>query len=219
MGNKNILIVDDHPPTCMGLKILLSEIDDFNIIDINNCYADTIKTLKNSKVDLMLLDNYLPDANGIDVIPEILSISKKTRVAIYSSDVETNLVLSAFKNGASAYISKRTFGTKLVSGIKSIFDEGYYLDNSVGKLLLDKLLKNDFIAESKPALDALTKREQEIIELISKGHNTRRISDELFISRKTVENHRLNIMNKLQIKSSMELYLFANNNINPTLSS
>ncbi|MBE9545396.1 MAG: response regulator transcription factor, partial [Proteobacteria bacterium] len=159
------------------------------------------------KPDLVLLDMALPDIRGLVLIGDILKFSSKTRILVVSMHSKIDYIVKSFQSGAMGYLAKESAADMLLEGIEYVLKGHYFMDTSVSHKVINKLigLPKKQIAVTGSAYDLLTAREQEVMILLAEGLSTSRVADKLFISPKTVENHRHNIMRKLDLHSIVEL--------------
>ncbi len=208
---KTVMIVDDHPLFREGLKSILSRHAKFEIIAEAENGSIGISYAKKMKPELIIMDLSLPDKFGIEVTREIMAKLPGTCIMILSMHSNIDYVTEAFKAGAKGYLVKESAAEKLVEGLDSISQGEYFLDTS----LSPQVVKNLIASEDKEAkirdtgYGSLTPREQEIMRLVAEGLSSKAIAEKLFISPKTVENHRTNIMNKLDVHSVLELVRYA----------
>ncbi len=188
----NIAITDDHPLLSEGLKNILSQETDLDII---GCYPDaaTLKeALKNTQIDILLLDINLTDCNGLDLINPLLKKYKNLKIIMLSVHNEFAVINSAFKEGAHAYIQKNASIDEILLGIKYILEGKKFLCKQTQQII-DK--KNSYELKSVPKL---TRREKEILSEAALGLTTIQIAEKLFISPHTVESHRKNLIEKFK---------------------
>jgi DNA-binding NarL/FixJ family response regulator len=208
---KTILIVDDHPLFREGLKALIGSHSGFEVVGEAENGKQGIQKAKKLRPDLVIMDLSLPDQSGIDVTHRIRSMLSETRIMILSMHSQIENITKAFQAGAYGYVVKESAAERLFECLKAIAKGDYFLDAS----LSHKVVKNLIEADKKEAkitdssYNTLTPREQQIMGLIAEGLSTKDIADQLFISPKTVENHRSNIMNKLDLHNTMELVRYA----------
>jgi DNA-binding NarL/FixJ family response regulator len=208
---KTLIIVDDHSLFREGLKAILERNPGYEVIAEAGSGREAIRLIRQLKPDLALVDMSLPDQNGIELTAEILRISPGTRIMIVSMHHKIDYIVKAFQAGAAGYVVKESASAKLLQGVETVLKGDYYLDASVSQQVVKKLagLHKKDLEVSDEVYNALTLREQEVMLLVAEGLSTRAISERLFISPKTVENHRSNIMNKLGLHSSIELARYA----------
>ena len=207
----NILIIDDHPLFREGLKAIVERDNRFQVVGEAGTGRQGLRKAKQLKPDLAVIDISLPDINGIQVTSEMRSLLPATRVMIVSMHSKIDYIAEAFQAGATGYVAKDSASDRLVQGLESVLKGEYYLDSSVSHQVVEKLMKLP-VREAKitdAEYGALTPREQEVMRLLAEGSAPKEIADKLCISPKTVENHRANIMKKLDIHSTMELVRYA----------
>jgi len=208
---KSILIVDDHPLVREGLKVILARSAKFEVAGEAGAAAEGFRMAAKFKPDLVLVDISLPDGSGIDLTRRIKSALPETGILIVSMHSKIDYVTEAFKAGASGYMVKESAPEGLIPALESIAKGEYYLDTPLSHPVIKKLIKSPekdrAIADS--AYKSLTTREQQIMQMLAKDFPVKEIAAQLFISSKTVENHRTNIKEKLGVKSTIELARFA----------
>jgi DNA-binding NarL/FixJ family response regulator len=208
---KTILIVDDHPLVREGLVSILKPAAGYEVVGQAGTARDAIRMVKNLKPDLVLLDMLLPDKSGIEVSREIRNISPPTRIMIISMHSKVDYIVKAFEAGATGYMAKESATERLLQGIEDVLNGEYFMDGSVSHKVVEKLMQTPE-KEMKirdEAYETLTPREQEIMVLLAEGYSAKETAAKLFISPKTVENHRTSIMNKLGLHSTLELVRYA----------
>ena len=161
--------------------------------------------------ELVLMDISLPDQSGIDLTREIRSHLPQTRILIVSMHSKIDYIAEAFQAGATGYIVKESASERLLHALEYISRGDYFLDSSVSHKVVKRLMESSTKLEkiTDATYGTLTPREQEVIRLLAEGLSTKKIAEKLFISPKTVENHRSNIMNKLDLHSTHELVRYA----------
>jgi DNA-binding NarL/FixJ family response regulator len=208
---KTILIVDDHPLFREGLKLLISRNPKFEVVAEAGNEREGLQMSKRLKPDLAIVDISLPDKSGIDLTRSIRSLLPGTRVMIVSMHSKIDYITEAFQAGASGYVVKESATDRLVQGLEAVSKGEYFLDTSLSHKVVKKLMQ--FPEKEAKITDAryetLTRREQQVMRLLAEGLSAKEIAEKLFISPKTVENHRANIMNKLDLHSNMELVRYA----------
>lgn len=202
----NIAIIDDHPIVVEGFSLLLSDSYKFNIIATFNKGLEILEFDKINEIDIILLDVFLPDINGIDLCKIIKEKHPTIIILGMSSQSERSLVMQMMQNGANGYLLKSAASKEFYDCIeKAILGEIVFSQE-----VKDIISKPD-VADFKK-LPSLTKREKEILKLISEGKSTKEMAENLFLSFLTVQNHRQNILNKLQVKNVAQLLAVAQKN-------
>jgi len=208
---KKILLVDDHPLFREGLKAIISRKSQYEIIGEAGNAKEAMDLVRKLTPDLILLDIALPDQNGIVLTREILKVLPKTRILIVSMHTQIDYILKTFQAGASGYVVKESASEKLLQGMECVLQGETFMDSSVSQNILKKLIK---VPEKKgktpeTRYDTLSPREQEIMVLLVEGKSAKQIAEKLCISAKTAENHRSNILQKLELHSTIELLRYA----------
>jgi DNA-binding NarL/FixJ family response regulator len=208
---KRIIIIDDHPLFREGIKTILNRKPKYEVVGETSTGREGLQMINNLKPDVVLLDLSLPDMRGINLIGDIIKSSVKTGILIVSMHSNIDYIVKSFQYGAMGYIVKESAADTLLSAIDQIINGHYYMDVSVSQKVVQKLagLPAKKSISAKPRYDALTSREQEVMAMLVEGMAPSQIAEKLFISPKTAENHRSNIMRKLGLHSTIELVRYA----------
>ena len=208
---KTILIIDDHPLLREGLKAIIGRNRRFEVVGEAGNGRDGLQMVRELKPDLALVDMSLPDYSGIQLTHELKNISPKTRVLIITMHSKIDYIVRAFQAGATGYVVKESASERLLQGIDTVLKGEYFMDSSVSHKVIEKLMEfpEKEFKITDASYDTLTRREQEIMVLLVQGLSNKQIAQKLFISPKTVENHRSNILRKLDLHSTLELVRYA----------
>jgi DNA-binding NarL/FixJ family response regulator len=208
---KSILIIDDHPLFREGLKSIIARDKLFTVVGEAGDARKGLEELKKLQPDLVIVDISLPDKSGIEVTRAIRSRFPQIRIIIVSMHSKIDYIVEAFQAGATGYIVKESASDRLILGLETVLSGEYFLDSSISHAVVEKLLKAP-VAESRVEdadYGSLTPREQEVMRLLAEGFAVREIAEKLYISPKTVENHRSNLMRKLGLRNAIELARYA----------
>lgn len=202
---KRILLIDDHPLYRDGLKARLTARPDITVVGEAGTCAQGLALFQKTSPDLAIIDITLPDGSGIELTRQLRSERPEAAILILSMHTKIDFIAAAFQAGASGYMSKESGGEGIMHALDTILGGGQYLDGSLSPSVLRRLSS---VSERKAkSVDAsygsLSPREQQIMRLLAEGLTPDEIAAKLFVSRKTVLNHRYAIMTKLGIKSPM----------------
>ena len=206
-----ILIIDDHPLFREGIKTIISRNSRFDIVAEAGNGQEGLDKIIEHKPDVAVVDISLPDTTGMELSRKIRNQSRNTRIMILSMHSKIDYIVEAFQAGATGYVVKESAAERLSQGLEAVASGEYYLDSSISQEVVAKLMQSP-VKEAKVSdsgYGKLSAREQEIMRLLAEGATKSAIADQLCISIKTVENHRTNIMRKLDIHSAMELVRYA----------
>ena len=206
---KRIVIAEDHTILREGLRALLSSDPDFDVVGEAEDGRDAIQCVQNLTPDLVLMDLSLPRMNGLDAIKEIKRRSPKTKVLALTVHRTEEYILATLRAGADGYALKDATHAELVMGIKTVLRGKRYLSPGVSDKVIQGYLEGRKTLRTATPWDTLTQREREILKLIGEGYKNREIADYLYVSVKTVEKHRANLMKKLDLHNSSALTAFA----------
>jgi DNA-binding NarL/FixJ family response regulator len=202
-----VLIIDDHPLFREGLKAIIGREPRYRLVGEADTARAGIHLATESRPDVIIVDVSLPDKNGIELTRDLAKLLPESRVLIISMHSKITYIATAFQAGARGYLVKESASDGLLKGLAAVARGELFLDSSLSSQVVENLLQ---ISVTSPAPAAsphprLTPREQEVMRLLAEGFTTREIAKRLFISPKTVENHRANIMKKLDLRTTIDL--------------
>ena len=205
---KRIVIVDDHPLFRKGLEQLIHSEDGFAVCGEANNAPEAMDVIRKLNPDLAIVDLSLPGANGIELIKNIRAEFSKLPILVLSRHDESLYALRALRAGAEGYVMKHEAMTNVIQAIREVFNGRPYLSPAMAAQVITKFAHRQAEGEAD-AVERLSDRELEILELIGKGNDVRQIAKALHLSPKTVETHRSHIKDKLDLKNSREVARFA----------
>lgn len=199
----NVFIVDDHPMVVAGLHSLLNQLENLEVAgSVSNAF-EAIPFLKNNEVDIILLDINLPDISGIDLCKKIHKEFPQIKIIGISTFSERSYISRMIENGASGYLIKSASKEEIAEAVNTVLEGKMYLSVS-----MEHIAKPLSILSSGN-LPSLTRREKEILQLISEGLTNNQIAEKLFISPLTVDSHRKNLLTKSNAHNTASLIRFA----------
>lgn len=206
----SIVVADDHKLTADGIRGLLTRETDGSIRAVCAESAEILPALRKHTPDILTLDLSLPGLSGLDVLPKVSTVSSNTKTIIYTGYDTEEYVIRAFQLGAAGYVLKSDAPAELAKAIKHAIKGKRYLSSSLPDDLLDRIDTDSPKAYDR--FDELTKRETEVLNLVVKGLTSAKIGEQLFISKRTVDKHRQNIMSKLNVSRTTELIRLVSEN-------
>ena len=198
-----ILIVDDHPMMRQGLAQLIANEPDLRVLSEADTGGAALDIVLHEKVDLILLDISLPDKNGLEVIKDIHVQKPELPILVVSMHDEAVYTERVLRAGARGYIMKQEGGKKLLDAVRQVLGGHIYVSEKMSAQILENFSGRR--AESSSPVEKLSDREFEVFQLIGQGRGTRDIAEHLHLSVKTVEVHRANIKQKLNLKTATDL--------------
>jgi len=208
-NKKRIVIAEDHTILRDGLKALISSEPNLEIVGEASDGLEAIKVINEVKPDLVLMDLSMPRLNGIDAIRDIKRMSPETMVLVLTVHKTEEYVLESLKAGANGYLLKESTHAELINAIFHVVEGKPYLSPGISDKVITGYLSGKETHRVNSVFDTLTIREKEILKLVAEGYKNKEIADYLFISVKTVEKHRNNLMKKLDLHSASALTSFA----------
>lgn len=207
-----VIIADDHQIVVDGLASILMDEKYIEVVGVTTNGSEVLTLLKDNKVDIAILDIEMPGKSGVELSEIIVKDYPETEVLILSMYKNSDIVQRIISSGAKGYILKNRGSEELVKAIKYIHKGQSYIGQEITDVLIDAL-KESKKKETTPEIQ-LTKREKEVLSLISKGLSSNKISEKLFIATSTVDTHRRNLIDKIDVSNSKELIIYVLNNPN-----
>ena len=207
----SILLADDHTMFRRGVRRIIQSISDTEVVGEASDGFELLELLKKTTPQLVIMDISMPNLRGLEATREIKIINPVVKVLILTMHKDKEYLYHAFSAGAEGYLLKEDADSELISAIDTLRRGGTYISP-----LLSSQLADLFMQKSRPGAEQLTSpgellttREREIIKLIAEGKSSKEVADLLFISNRTVQHHRANIMRKLSIKKTADLVKYA----------
>lgn len=207
--NVRLVLADDHAMMREGLKSLIAKEPDFSVVGEADNGKATLDLARKSGAHVVIMDVAMPDLNGIEATRKLLAANPNIKVVALSGHSNREFVREMLKAGASAYVLKSRAYEELVRAIREVVKGKKYLSPDVAQGVVDEYVEISSSMSGNPAFVVLTDREREALQLIAEGKSTKEVSDSLSVSVKTVETHRRNIMEKLNLHSVAELTKYA----------
>ena len=205
-----VLLVDDHAVVRSGLRVLLESENDFQIVGETGDGLEALRLLEKLNPQIMILDLMIPSLSGIEVARQTARVSPQTRILVFSMHDNEGYVLEALRAGASGYAGKDTKTSEIVGAVRAVAAGRRYLSPPLTEFAIEAYMQK---AQTTPpreiSYDTLTTREREVLQLAAEGHTAAKIGARLFISPRTVEIHRANLMRKLSLHNQADLFRYA----------
>jgi two-component system response regulator NreC len=205
----HVVIAEDYTILREGLRALLSSHPEFEIVGEAEDGREAIRCSERLKPHLVLMDLSMPRMNGMDAIREVKKRCPGTKVLVLTVHRNEEYILATFKAGADGYALKDSTHAELMMAIKSVLDGKQYISPGISEKVIEGYLEGRKTLKTRTSWDTLTLREREILKLIAEGYKNKEIAEDLCISPKTVEKHRANLMQKLDLHSTSALTALA----------
>lgn len=200
----NIVLADDHQVVLDGIKVLLMGLSNIQVVGTANNGDELMALLPTVDTDLVILDVVMPGKSGIELLPELKKVYDGLRVIIFTGNAPEDSYLAAVEAGADGILPKNATREELVTAIETVMGGKPYFTEAVNQLLYTKFLQKDKTEEQ-----AFSEREIEIIQQFADGKSYKEIGESLFISRHTVESHKVRILKKMGVKTVIEMVKYA----------
>lgn len=203
-----VVLADDHPVVRVGLRALIEDVQGLRVVGEAGDGLEAVEMVEELRPDVLVLDLMMPGLGGLEVIRRVRAISPGTRIVVLSLYSDEPYVVEALRSGACGYVVKEASASELVRAIQEVCDGRYYLSSQLAQRAIEVYLQTS-AADAHDPYTALTRREREVLHMTAQGLSTAEIAARLYISRRTVENHRVSLMRKLGLKTRAQLIRFA----------
>lgn len=204
-----IVLVDDHSVVRKGVRALLEQEADLDVIGEAGNGLDAIEMVNKLKPDLVVLDLMMPGIHGLEVARRIIQEHAGIHVIVLSMHNDEGYVLAALRHGVSGYVLKETTEEQIVEAIRKVSQGERYLSPPISERAIEAYIQRAREGQVSDPYETLTNREREVMQLSAQGLSNPEIATQLFISPRTVETHRANLMHKLGLASQTDLIRFA----------
>ncbi|WP_367390419.1 response regulator [Lewinella sp. LCG006] len=211
MSPIKVALVDDQTLFLKGLRLILEEYPEIDIVIEANNGQDFLTAVAKEEPHVVLLDLKMPGMDGIEVAEKLKTIAPEVKIILLTMHDDEHFIHHVLSLGANGYLLKNEEPAILREAIQKVMTQEYYLNDYVAKALLSNIKKKDTYSsdQAKDALFTLTPREKEILQLICEEHTTGEIAQQLFISKRTVEGHRQNLLDKTGVRNTAGLVIYA----------
>lgn len=210
MNRIKISIFDNLPIIREGLKNIINSQSEFEFVDEFIDFQNIFKKLKSSSIDILIIDFQESSKYGVEIFRKLHNQFMDLKIIVFSTVEREDVIFNALKYGVKGYLTKNSNHNEIVEAINSVFFDKEYFSEPISNIILKSFIKQikygEEISEKKPR--NLTKREIQILRLVCEGLTNQQIADGLFISIRTVEAHKNNIMQKLELKTTADLVKF-----------
>ena len=203
-----VILADDHTLVRAGIRALLEKLPQVEVIGEAEDGRAVLELVRQHRPDIVLMDIGMPGLNGLETTERLSKESPETRVIILSMHHNEEYVRRAISAGASGYLTKRAAASEIAFALSNVANGEFYFSRDLPAKTQEKSLL-DGVAVRKSPLEQLTARQREVLQLIAEGHNTKEIADTLGVSPKTVEYHRIKLMDALNLHDIPGLVRFA----------
>lgn len=202
MNNENrqirVVLADDHNLVRTGLKLIIQEMDHYEIVAETSNGLDTMKAVEAFAPDVLILDIQMPNLGGMEVLQRLSKSEHAPSVLVVSASDASSFVSEAFSAGASGYIQKDANREEFETALRSVISGKKYISPEIAEYLVNS-------EKGAGPLSVLSSREREVFKLLAEGRKNKEIAKMLFVSVRTIDTHRLNILKKLGLETNAEL--------------
>jgi len=204
-----VLIADDHKIMLAGLRSLLEKQADFEVVGEAENGRKAVQMVQEKTPDVVVMDVSMPDLNGMEATTQIIESLPETKVIALSMHSDKRFVMGMLRAGASGYLLKDCASQELANAIFQVAGGKKYLSPEITGVIIDNVLQGGSSEELTTVSSVLSAREREVLQLIAEGWSTKQIASHLYVSIKTIETHRRQIMKKLDLHNIADLTKYA----------
>lgn len=204
-----VAVVDDHKIVRDGIRAILLGNKKIKFVFDTDSGLDLLDLLKSNPIDVLLLDLSLPDVPGVNLIQPVLRSFPNTKILILTACMNEETICECVKLGVLGFLNKDVSAEELIEAIEEVYSGEPYFGQKISNIIYKSYTEKVKDSSSLPLKPNISEREKEIISLLSEGLSFKEIANRLFISPRTVENHKNNILLKLKLKNSIELLKYA----------
>lgn len=197
-----VSLADDHKLFRDGLKALLNTDKQIEVVGEAKNGHELINIIEKYMPDVVLVDISMPELNGLDAIIKLKAEYPDLKFIVLTMHEDSEYIMKSIKHGAHGYLLKNVDEEELKNAVKTVVNGGKYFNSKISGIMIENLAHED---EYKTTPQSITQREKEVVELVAEGLSTKLIADQLHISSRTVETHRVNVMKKLKASNTAEL--------------
>jgi two-component system response regulator NreC len=209
MKNIRIVLADDHTVVRKGLRLLLENQPGFTVVADAADGREAVALVERHTPDVVVMDVAMPNLNGIEAARQISARTPQTAVVFLSMHADESYVLKALKAGARAYLLKDSADHDLIAAVKAVSEGKAFFSPAISKMLVEDYMRQMQERQVEDSYELLTTREREVLQLFAEGRNNKDVASMLNLSLYTVETHRGNIFQKLNLHNTAELILYA----------
>ena len=204
-----VILADDHSVIRRGLKLILEQQEGIQVVGEASDGREAVSLAESLRPDVAVLDITMPNLNGIEAARQICTKLPNVAIVVLSMHADEGYVLRALKAGARGYLLKESAEADFIAAVRSVFEGKAFFSPAVSRLLVEDYVRRLQDKDIEDSYDLLTSREREILQLIAEGKSNKDVANLLNLSLYTVETHRSNILEKLNLHSVPELILYA----------
>jgi DNA-binding NarL/FixJ family response regulator len=209
MPKIKVLLAEDHTIVRKGLTSLLAAEADIEVVGEAEDGQEAVEKVEQLGPDVVLMDNTMPVLNGLEATRQIKKRFPEIKVLVLTMHTTEEYIQQFLQAGASGYLIKKTAPKELVTAIHAVYRGDSYLSPAISNVIIEGYLHQAASTASEDSYEKLTDRERQVLQMITEGVSNREIAERLHLSVKTVNNHRMNLMDKLNIHNTAKLVKYA----------